>query len=234
MHPIYLIGALLDEYLYWRWSGEPRSGAFRRTHSRSLSHVAPATTLRRTNSMSLPQKQSRKTLRVRQRSSWNIRTTHYTWHGFMHYVLEKSYVMVYRNKISVTARLIRSWIQEQTRDGKNTSTPPIVKAGRQLKHFQLYTQHTCHQHRPFQRRFTSFIRLTVAGCPTWCAVGERWQREAGSTSKNIKADLLHIYPTWQPGNLNWRLSQDPLLASQSVKGLHICSYQLANLSEPAW
>ena len=138
------------------------------------------------------------------------------------------------NKITMTACLLRVWSQEQTGDGENTSTPLIMKAGRQLKHFQLSTQHTCRQHRPFQRRIMSFIRLTVAGCPTWCTVGERWQREAGSTSENIKADLLHIYFTWQPGNLNWRRSQDPLLVSQSVKGLQICSYQLANLTEPAW
>lgn len=143
---IYLIGTLLDEYLYRGSSGEQRSEGFRQTQSHSLSHVPQANTTETDKQHLDPTKQPGEPHSAS--STWNICTTHDM--GSCIYVLEKSYVMVYLI-ISPRLHACSGMDPGVDRGYKNMSTPLIMKIGRQVKYCELFTR--------------------WAGCNTDCSTG---------------------------------------------------------------
>lgn len=137
------------------------------------------------------------------------------------------------NDDSTIACMSGPGMHEWTREGKSYHKKCfallVMVMGRQVKYF--WTAHT-----------TNRMQHT-ASC---CSASWPWQnaqlnapqvavtKKTTNTSEDNKADLHHIYNAWQAGNLNGRLSQDPLLVLHGVKGLQIHPYQQANVSELLW
>lgn len=138
-HLIHLIGTLLDEYLYCRQSGGQRSGNFRHTHrSHSLSHVPQANTTEAGKQIASPFHKTIQQNHILQvlPGIFALCDT-----GSCIYVLDKSCNGL-PNNISMTACLLghESRMDQGWQTHKNMSTPLIMKIGRQVRYFELFTQ----------------------------------------------------------------------------------------------